>query len=152
MSPFAVTRTAAGALALAAVACARHTAPPAQQPAPVPAAAPAPVRAPAAAPAAPSPAPDLAGAWRYTATLGDMTVDGVLRLARSGSSYTGTASASTTSEVLTVTSVTLDGSKLTVIIDTPNGPATLAGTVVAGTIIGTVYVGEQSGPFRADKQ
>ena len=134
-------------LAAGVAACARHPA----APAPAPVAAPA--QSPARAAPAETPAPDLSGSWSYVANLNGTSVEGTLTLARSGTTYTGSATASTASELMPVTSVSLAGAKLTLTLDTPNGPAALDAVVSGGTVIvGTVYVAELSGPFRARKR
>ncbi len=138
--------------------CARHPAPaavtPRAAPAPAHASAPAPAPAHASAPApVPAEAPDLSGRWQYTATLGSAVIDGTLTLVRSGASYAGGATASIADDPVPMTAMTVTGSRIVMLFDTPNGEARVEGTVSGGTVIsGTVAVGDRTGSFKAQKQ
>jgi len=144
-------------------ACARNPRPAA--PAPEAAATPAPAAAPspAAAPATPSPAAapgapaagapaslDLSGDWDFVVDLPGQRLTGVIQLRRSGTSYTGNATPSNAEGSATLTSLTMDGSRVVMIFDTPDGPAQAQAVLAdAKTMNGTVTYLGSSGPFTA---
>lgn len=140
------------ACCVALAAACSHASPPvalAPQPSPAPASAPAPTAA--AAPAAA--AAELSGTWLYTATLGSSEITGTLRLIRHGEAYTGSATASTADEDIPMSQMTVDGTKITMFFETPNGEVRMEGTVTGGTVInGVLALGGTTGTMRARKQ
>ena len=140
------TLLALAALAGACAACARHPSP--AQPAPRPS----PARAPAPVPA-PEPPLDLSGRWLYDATIGSSVITGTLTLVRSGVSYSGSATASTADESVTMRSMTVDGTRVVMLFETPDGDVRVEGTVTGGTLLNaTVTLNDMTGRLRARKQ
>ncbi|MGA2384556.1 MAG: hypothetical protein ABSG61_14105 [Gemmatimonadales bacterium] len=151
--------------ALAAVlllgACAHNPKPAAPAPQAAPAA-PTPAARPPAAPtpAAPAPAPavapaavDLSGDWNFVADFPGQRMAGVIQLRRSGSSYVGTATPADAEGSATLTSLTISGSHVVMVFDSPDGEAR-AEAVLADpkTMNGTVTFAGSTGPFTARKQ
>jgi hypothetical protein len=98
-------------------------------------------------------APDLAGRWLYNATLGSSVITGTVTLIHSGESYSGSATASTADEPVPMTSMTVDGTRVVMLFDTPDGVVRVAGTVTGGTVINaTVTFNDQTGTLRALRQ
>lgn len=134
-------------------ACAHNPTPAAPQVAPQPAAAPAPAApAPAAAaPAAPATV-DLSGDWNFVAELGGQEMVGVIQLRRSGTAYVGSATPSDAEGSGTLTSLTIEGSRVVMVFDTPEGEARAEAVLAGGsTMNGTVTYAGHTGPFSARK-
>lgn len=149
----------AGVVAVAALlaACSSNPQPAAPAPMPAPAAAPmpaAPAPAPAAmAPAAPAGGVDVVGTWDFTVDAGGQTIPGEMVITRSGSAYGGTVTPQGMSAA-TIRTVTISGTRVTVLIDTPDGEATFDGTMTADnrTLSGTVAFQGQALGFNARKR
>ena len=141
------------AAVLLAGACA-HTPAPA---APAPQAAPA---APAAQPsAAPAPAPaaaaevDLSGDWNFVADFPGQRLVGLIQLRRSGSGYVGTASPADVEGSATLTALTVSGTHVEMVFDSPDGEARAVAVLAdPKTMNGTVSFAGSTGPFTARKQ
>ncbi len=116
-------------------------------------AAPAPQAAPAAAPAAVQPAAvDLSGDWNFAVELPGQRLLGVISLKRDGTHYSGTATASEGGGSATLTSLTIEGNRVVMVFDTPDGEARAVGILAdARTMNGTVEYAGQRGPFTARK-
>jgi len=145
------TISAAAALA----ACSSNPPAAAPSPMPAPAAAPAPA-APAPAPAAmPAPAGgvDVVGTWDFSVDAGGQTIPGEMVIRRSGATLTGTVTPQGMNEA-TIRTVTINGMRVVVLIDTPDGEATFDGTMAADnrTLTGTVLYQGQSMGFNARKR
>jgi hypothetical protein len=105
------------------------------------------------APVTPADQPDLAGQWQYTATVGGSVITGTMTLVHSGASYTGSATASTADDVIPMTAMTVNGTKVVMLFETPNGEARLDATISGGTVMtGDLTMGSQTGTLRAQKQ
>jgi hypothetical protein len=138
-----------------ASACGRAAPPvsPSPRAAPAPTAAPAPAPVAVPAPVVPADQPDLAGQWQYTATMGGEVITGTLTLVRSGASYTGSATASTADDLIPMTAMMMNGTKVVMLFETPNGEARLDATVNGGTVLaGDLTMGGQTGTLRAQKR
>jgi hypothetical protein len=89
----------------------------------------------ASAPAAPR-AVDPVGAFDFTTSMEGTEVTGTIEIQRAdGGGYTGTLSTNVT-EPIPLSSVTVDGQKLTVIADAPDGPVTMVLTFVGNDFTG----------------
>jgi hypothetical protein len=136
------------------VAACSHNPPPAA-PAPQPAVAPAPMPAAAPAPrpaAAPSSAVDLTGDWDFVADLSGREMGGVVQLARSGSGYTGSATPANANGSAPLSSITITGSSVVMVFDTPNGDARIQATLSGvNEMKGTVQYAGYSGNFTAHR-
>lgn len=130
------------ALALATVvlgACASGT--PAASPAPAPAAAPQAAAAPAR-PAALNPV----GTYEFATEVNGSPMKGLLNVAGMAGSYTGSMKSDITPE-LPLTSVAVSGQTMKVVLDTPNGAATINLTFTGDTFTGTWELGGAGGPL-----
>lgn len=103
--------------------------------------------------------PDLAGDWVFEAQTGDGVAHGAMTLVADGASYKGTLTTDQTSNVLPVRSLTLQGSALTLRVESPEGNVTFQGTLAsdAQTFQGQVlYFNGQTFPMsgrrRADSE
>jgi hypothetical protein len=146
--------------ALAAVlllgACAHNPAPatPAPQAAPAapaaqPSAAPAPAPARAAAPAE----MDLSGDWNFVADFPGQRMAGLIQLRRSGTGYVGTATPADAEGSATLTSLTISGTRIEMVFDSPDGEARAVAVLAdPKTMNGTVTYGGSTGPFTARRQ
>ncbi len=147
---------ALAALALAG-ACARTPAPavPAPQTAPqlAPAQAAPPSAAPAPAPAAAQPAAvDLSGDWSFVADFPGQRMVGVIQLRRSGKTYVGSATPEGADGSANLLSLTLDGNRVVMLFDTPDGEARAVAVLAdARTMNGTVDMAGHTSPFTARK-
>ena len=79
--------------------------------------------------------PNLMGRWDFRVVLGERSAPGELWLFERGGAYTGTLTVQGTN-ALPVRSLVLQHKQVAMIVDTPDGPVTLAGEVdAAGTTI-----------------
>jgi hypothetical protein len=83
--------------------------------------------------ASPQPAktPDLAGDWVFEAQTGENVAHGAMTLVADGASYKGTLTTDQTDNVLPVRSLTLQGSDLSMLVESPEGNVTFKGTLAA---------------------
>ena len=135
--------------ALALVAACAHNPPPA---------APAPQSGPAAAALAPKPAQaaaaeaDLSGDWSFAVDFPGQRMVGLIQLRRSGTGYVGTATPSDVEGSATLTSLTVSGTHVTMVFDSPDGEARCEAVLTdAKTMHGTVTYAGNTGPFTASK-
>lgn len=93
------------------------------------------------------------GTWDFTVDAGGQTIPGEMVIGRSGAAYTGTVTPQGMSAA-TVRTVTINGQRVTILIDTPDGEATFDGTITADnrTMTGTVAFQGQSLGFNARKR
>ena len=80
----------------------------------------------AASPQRPT-SPDLAGDWVFEAQTGESVAHGAMTLVADGPGYKGTLTTDQTDNVLPVRSVTLQGSELSMIVESPEGNVTFRG-------------------------
>jgi hypothetical protein len=141
-------------------ACSRnpHPATPTPQAAPAvaaPVAAPTPAAAPAAAPAPAAVQPaavDLSGDWNFVVDFPGQRMVGLIQLRRSGTAYTGTATPADAEGSATLTSLSIDGSHVVMVFDSPDGEARAEAVLVdPKTMNGTVTFQGNTGPFTARK-
>ena len=109
-----------------------------------------------AAPAlfAQSATPDLSGYWDFGVDVGQRVTPGELTLGRSGDGYVGTLTPKGTN-TLGVRSLKVDGKKIAMIVDTPEGVVTFDGTLGddSASMTGTVtYHKGQQFPMTAKKR
>jgi hypothetical protein len=76
-------------------------------------------------------APDLAGDWVFEAQTGENVAHGSMTLVADGASYKGTLTTDQTDKVLPVRSLTLQGSDLSMLVESPEGNVTFKGTLAA---------------------
>ena len=74
-------------------------------------------------------APDLAGDWVFEAQTGENVAHGAMTLVADGASYKGTLTTDQTDNVLPVRSLTLQGSELSMLVESPEGNITVKGTL-----------------------
>jgi hypothetical protein len=75
--------------------------------------------------------PDLAGDWVFEAQTGENVAHGAMTLVADGASYKGTLTTDQTDNVLLVRSLTLQGSALSMLVESPEGKITFKGTLGA---------------------
>lgn len=75
------------------------------------------------------PAPDLAGDWVFEVQTGQNVTHGAMTLVADQGSYTGTLTTNQGSNVLPVRSLTLLGSAMDLLVESPNGKVTFKGTL-----------------------
>jgi hypothetical protein len=134
------------ALALATVvlgACASGM--PSATPAPSPAPASSSAPQAAAAPARPA-ALNPVGTFEFATEVNGSPMKGVLNVAGMSGSYTGSMKSDITPE-LPLTSVAVSGQTMKVVLDTPNGAATINLTFTGDTFTGTWELGGAGGPL-----
>jgi hypothetical protein len=73
--------------------------------------------------------PDLAGDWLFEAQTGENVSHGAMTLVADGASYKGTLTTDQTDNVLPVHSLTLHGSELSMVVESPEGNITVKGTL-----------------------
>jgi hypothetical protein len=73
--------------------------------------------------------PDLAGDWIFEAQTGENVAHGAMTLVADGASYKGTLTTDQTDNVLPVRSLTLKGSELSMLVESPEGNITVKGTL-----------------------
>lgn len=73
--------------------------------------------------------PNLAGDWVFEAQTGDNVAHGAMTLVADGASYKGTLTTDQTDNVLPVRSLTLQGSDLSMLVESPEGNITVKGTL-----------------------
>ena len=74
-------------------------------------------------------APDLAGDWVFEVQTGQNVAHGAMTLLADGASYKGTLTTDQGNNVLPVRSLTLQGSDLNMLVESPNGNVTFRGTL-----------------------
>lgn len=158
------TRFALAALLLASAACSRGPSPSPAAPAPAaptpgaPAAAPTPAATPSV-PANTPPAPpatgtaDLSGEWGWSVDIGGQAVSGTMTLTRSGTTYGGSVVPDGMTPA-TVRTVTIVGDRVTIMIDTPDGEATVEATLSADrrALSGTLAFNGMTGQFNGRRR
>jgi hypothetical protein len=77
------------------------------------------------------PTPNLAGDWVFEAQTGENVARGAMTLVADGASYKGTLTTDQTANVLPVRSLTLQGSDLSMLVESPEGNITFKGTLAA---------------------
>ena len=73
----------------------------------------------------------LAGDWVFDVQTGENVAHGAMTLVADGASYTGTLTTDQGNNVLPVRSLTLRGSDLSMLVESPNGNVTFNGTLAA---------------------
>ena len=73
--------------------------------------------------------PDLAGDWVFEAQTEENVAHGTMTLVADGASYKGTLTTDQTDNVLPVRSLTLQGSELNMLVESPEGSITVKGTL-----------------------
>jgi hypothetical protein len=74
-------------------------------------------------------APDLAGDWVFEVQTGQNVAHGAMTLVADGASYKGTLTTDQGNRVLPVRSLTLQGSDMNMLVESPNGNVTFVGTL-----------------------
>jgi len=74
-------------------------------------------------------APDLAGDWVFEVQTGRNVAHGAMTLVADGTAYKGTLTTDQGNNVLPVRSLTLQGSALNMLVESPNGNVTFIGTL-----------------------
>ena len=74
-------------------------------------------------------APDLAGDWVFEVQTGRNVTHGAMTLVADGTAYKGTLTTDQGNNVLPVRSLTLQGSALNMLVESPNGNVTFKGTL-----------------------
>ena len=75
--------------------------------------------------------PSLAGDWVFEAQTGENVAHGAMTLVADGASYKGTLTTDQTDNILPVRSLTLRGSDMNVLVESPEGNITVKGTLAA---------------------
>ena len=85
--------------------------------------------------------PDLAGDWVFEAQTGETVAHGAMTLVADGAGYKGTLTTDQTDNVLPVRSLRLQGSELSMLVESPEGNVTFKGTLAddAQTFQGKVF-------------
>ena len=99
--------------------------------------------------------PNLAGDWVFEAQTGDNVAHGAMTLVADGANYKGTLTTDQTDNVLPVRSLTLQGSDLSMLVESPEGNITVKGTLAddAQTFQGKViYLNGQIIPMSARRR
>jgi hypothetical protein len=73
--------------------------------------------------------PDLAGDWVFEVQTGKSVTHGAMTLVADRASYTGTLTTDQGNNVLPVRSLTLQGSDMNLLVESPNGNVTFKGTL-----------------------
>ena len=73
--------------------------------------------------------PDLAGDWVFEAQTGETVAHGAMKLVADGASYRGTLTTDQTDNILPVRSLTLKGSDMSMLVESPEGNITVKGTL-----------------------
>lgn len=120
--------------------------PQAATPAPAPAPAPAPVPAPT-----PSTPTSAAGIYDFSTTVQGTTVTGVATVAMENGRPSGTIATSATPEVA-IKNATVEGQKVTVVADSPDGEIVLEFNMNGQDFTGTWWYGGQSGSLTGRKR
>lgn len=76
-------------------------------------------------------APTLAGDWVFEVQTGQNVTRGALALVADGAAYKGTLTTDQGNNVLPVRSLTLQGSDMNMLVESPNGKVTFKGTLAA---------------------
>jgi hypothetical protein len=87
-----------------------------------------------------TPTRNLAGDWVFEVKTGNTVAHGAMTLTADGSGYRGTLTTDQGNNVLTVRSLTLAGSDMDMLVESPNGNVTFKGALSAdaSTFAGTV--------------
>jgi len=96
---------------------------------------------------------DVTGTWDFQVDAGGQTIAGEMNVTRSGGAYGGTISPQGMTPA-TIRTVTISGQRVTILIDTPDGEATLEGTLSTDgrTLTGAVLYQGQSLGFNGRKR
>jgi len=78
-----------------------------------------------------SKAPALAGDWVFEVQTGTNVTHGAMTLVADGAGYTGTLKTDQGNNVLPVRSLTVQGSDMSMLVESPNGNVTFKGTLAA---------------------
>ena len=73
--------------------------------------------------------PNLAGDWVFEAQTGENVAHGAMTLVADGASYKGTLTTDQTDNILPVRSLILQGSNMSMLVESPEGNITVKGTV-----------------------
>ena len=73
--------------------------------------------------------PDLAGDWIFEAQTGENVAHGAMTLVADGASYKGTLTTDQTDNILPVRSLILQGSNMSMLVESPEGNITVKGTL-----------------------
>ena len=73
--------------------------------------------------------PNLAGDWVFEAQTGENVVHGAMTLVADGASYKGTLTTDQTDNILPVRSLILQGSNMSMLVESPEGNITVKGTL-----------------------
>lgn len=104
---------------------------------------------PAAAPG-PAPAPDIAGTYTLNTTVQGSAVEGRMEITGEPGAYGGSVYTDATGR-LPISSVTMDGSVATIILDTTQGPVAVRIEFSGDSYAGEWSAGEESGAVRGRK-
>lgn len=74
-------------------------------------------------------AADLSGDWVFEVETGSSVTHGAIKLTAQGEAYSGTLTTDQGNNVLPVRSLTLDGAAMAMLVESPNGKVTFAGTL-----------------------
>ncbi|HEY5756775.1 MAG TPA: hypothetical protein VIU34_13180 [Steroidobacter sp.] len=99
--------------------------------------------------------PSLAGSWAFDVQTGTNVTHGSMVLSGEKQNYTGTLTTDQGNNVLPIRSLTLDGSRMDMTVESPNGLVTFKGTLSADTrtFLGTVtYYTGQSFPMSGTRR
>ena len=99
--------------------------------------------------------PSLAGSWVFEVQTGTNVTHGSMVLSGEKQHYTGTLTTDQGSNVLPIRSLTLDGSRMDMTVESPNGLVTFQGALGADTrtFLGTVtYYTGQSFPMSGTRR
>ncbi|HTJ18003.1 MAG TPA: hypothetical protein VL494_14580 [Steroidobacteraceae bacterium] len=73
--------------------------------------------------------PNLAGDWVFEAQTGENVAHGAMTLVADGASYKGTLTTDQTDNILPVRSLILQGSNMSMLVESPEGNITVKGTL-----------------------
>lgn len=102
----------------------------------------------------PAPAPqvfDPTGFYEFTAEVEGQQVPGTLEITGSPGDYRGALTIQIGAEI-SVTSVTVQGTLMTLLLATPDGEATVEATFEGDIFTGRWMLGQQSGPIRGRRR
>ncbi len=139
-----MTRLALAIAAISLGACATAGATSSAAPSPTSAAPASPASAVAARPAKTAVNP--VGQFEFNTEVNGSPMKGNLRIAGTTGSYTGTMTSDITPE-LPITSIAVDGQTMKLVMDTPNGAATINLSFTGDTFTGNWELGGASGPL-----
>ncbi|MGH7500453.1 MAG: hypothetical protein ACREL7_01735 [Longimicrobiales bacterium] len=87
---------------------------------------------------------DPVGTFDFTTSVEGTTVTGAITVARNGSAYEGSVTTDMT-EVMPISSVTVEGQTMAIAASTPDGPVTMSLIFTGDTFTGTWSLGDMSG-------